>query len=97
MADAGGRGKPFDGPPHCLNSAQGEMGRETTVGSAFSGAESTQSQNTASGLTMKQSLSGIGNDHVTRVVSLVAQQVAFQAALAATARAMTPSLTDFLR
>jgi len=89
----------------CLNSARGRVGRDTAeaevriapVGSAFSGAESIQSQNTASGLTMKQHLSDIENDHVIEVVRLVAQQVAFQAALAATARAMTPSLTDFLR
>jgi flagellar hook-associated protein 3 FlgL len=89
----------------CLNSARAEVGREMTqakshvtpVGSAFSGAEPMQSQNTASGLTMKQDLSGIENDHVTEVVRLVTQQVAYQAALAATDRAMTPSLTDFLR
>jgi len=93
------------GNADCLNSAQGAMGRDTReaggrvaqVGSAFSGAESMQSQNSASGLTMKQNLSGIENDHVTEVVHLVAQQVAYEAALAATARAMTPSLTDFLR
>jgi flagellar hook-associated protein 3 FlgL len=47
---------------------------------------------------MKQNLSGIENTDVTEVlVRLVAQQVAFEAALAATARAITPSLTEFLR
>jgi flagellar hook-associated protein 3 FlgL len=57
-----------------------------------------QSQNTSNGLTMKQNLSGIENTDVTEVlVRLVAQQVAFEAALAATARAITPSLTEFLR
>jgi flagellar hook-associated protein 3 FlgL len=67
------------------------------VGSPFSGADSKQSQNTASGLTMKQNLTGIEKDHITEVVHLVARQVAYEAALAATARAMTPSLMDFLR
>jgi flagellar hook-associated protein 3 FlgL len=89
-----------------LNGAQSQVGRDTTevkdeiarVGSAFSGAEDMQSQNSANGLTMKQNLSGIENDLMTEVVvRLIAQQVVYQAALAATTRAMTPSLADFLR
>jgi flagellar hook-associated protein 3 FlgL len=47
---------------------------------------------------MKQNLSSIEDADVAEVmVKLQAQQVAYQAALAATARAITPSLTDFLR
>jgi len=47
---------------------------------------------------MKQNLSSIEDADVAEVmVQLQAQQVAYQAALAATAKAITPSLTDFLR
>jgi len=69
-----------------------------SVGSAFFGAQSMQTQNLANGLTMKQDLSGVEDEAVAEVLmKLEAQQVAYEAALAATARAITPSLTDFLR
>jgi flagellar hook-associated protein 3 FlgL len=69
-----------------------------SAGSAFFGAQRMQTQNPANGLTMKQNLSGDEQVAVAEVlVKLEAQQVAYEAALAATARAMTPSLTDFLR
>ena len=57
-----------------------------------------QSQNTSNGLTMKQNLSSIEDADIAQVmVQLQSQQVAYQAALAATARAIQPSLTDFLK
>jgi flagellar hook-associated protein 3 FlgL len=57
-----------------------------------------QSQNTSNGLTMKQNLSSIEDADIAEVmVNLQAQQVAYQAALQATAKAIQPSLTDFLR
>jgi flagellar hook-associated protein 3 FlgL len=48
---------------------------------------------------MKQDLPGIEDAVAVAevLVKLEAQQVAYEAALAATARAITPSLTDFLR
>ena len=47
---------------------------------------------------MKQNLSSIEDADIAQVmVQLQAQQVAYQAALAATARAIQPSLTDFLK
>jgi flagellar hook-associated protein 3 FlgL len=69
-----------------------------SVGSAFFGAQTMQNQNPANGLTMKQNLSEIEDSAIAEtLVNLQAQQVAYEAALAATARAITPSLTDFLR
>jgi flagellar hook-associated protein 3 FlgL len=69
-----------------------------SVGSVFFGTQSMQTQNLANGLTMKQDLSGVEDEAVAEVLmKLEAQQVAYEAALAATARAITPSLTDFLR
>jgi flagellar hook-associated protein 3 FlgL len=92
--------------PTQLNTLQAQLGTQTTqvqgqlalVGSQFSRVQSMQSQNTSNGLTMKQNLSSIEDADVAEVmVKLQAQQVAYQAALAATAKAITPSLTDFLR
>jgi flagellar hook-associated protein 3 FlgL len=69
-----------------------------SVGSEFFGVQSVQTQNPSNGLTMKQDLSGVEDAAVAEVLMrLVAQQVAYDAALTATARAITPSLTDFLR
>jgi flagellar hook-associated protein 3 FlgL len=47
---------------------------------------------------MKQNLSGLEDVDLAEVmVSLEAQRVAYQAALQATAKAIQPSLADFLR
>ena len=47
---------------------------------------------------MKQNLSSIEDADIAQVMmNLQAQQVAYQAALSATARAIQPSLADFLR
>ena len=68
------------------------------VGSQFLRVQTMQSQNTSNGLTMKQNLSSIEDADIAQVmVELQSQQVAYQAALAATARAIQPSLTDFLK
>jgi flagellar hook-associated protein 3 FlgL len=57
-----------------------------------------KSQNTADSLTMRTSLTGIEDIDLAEImVSLNAQQVAYEAALTATAKAITPSLVDFLR
>jgi flagellar hook-associated protein 3 FlgL len=57
-----------------------------------------QSQSPSDGLTMKQNMSGIDEVDVAEVlVTLAAEQIAYQAALAVTARTITPSLTEFLR
>jgi flagellar hook-associated protein 3 FlgL len=74
------------------------QGQLAQVGSQFLRVQNMQSQNTSSGLTMKQNLSSIEDADIAQVmVQLQAQQVAYQAALSATARAIQPSLTDFLK
>jgi flagellar hook-associated protein 3 FlgL len=92
--------------PTQLSTLQTTLGTQTTqvqnslaqVGSQFLRVQNTQSQNTSDGLTMKQNLSSIEDADVAQVmVQLQAQQVAYQAALEATAKAIQPSLTDFLK
>ncbi len=92
--------------PSQLGTLQTTLGAQTTqvqnslaqVGSQFLRVQNTQSQNTSDGLTMKQNLSSIEDADVAQVmVQLQAQQVAYQAALEATAKAIQPSLTDFLK
>ena len=92
--------------PGQLNTLQATLSTQTTqvqsqlaqVGSRFLRVQTMQSQNTSNGLTMKQNLSSIEDADVAQVmVQLQAQQVAYQAALSATARAIQPSLTDFLK
>src|SRR5262249_21340540 len=68
------------------------------VGSRFQRVTATKSQNSSDALTMKQNLSSIEDADVAQVmIQLQAQQVAYQAALQATAKAIQPSLADFLR
>jgi flagellar hook-associated protein 3 FlgL len=92
--------------PTQLSTLQTTLGTQTTqvqnslaqVGSQFLRVQNTQSQNTSDGLTMKQNLSSIEDADVAQVmVQLQAQQVAYQAALEATAKAIQPSLTDVLK
>lgn len=92
--------------PTQLTTLQATLGTQTTqvqtqlakVGSQFSRVQNMQSQNTSNGLTMKQNLSSIEDADIAEVmVNLQAQQVAYQAALEATAKAIQPSLTDFLK
>jgi flagellar hook-associated protein 3 FlgL len=92
--------------PTQLTALQSTLGSQTTtvqnslaqVGSQFLRVQNTQSQNTSDGLTMKQNLSSIEDADIAQVmVQLQAQQVAYQAALEATAKAIQPSLTDFLK
>jgi flagellar hook-associated protein 3 FlgL len=92
--------------PAQLGALQATLGTQTSqvqnqlaqVGSQFLRVQTMQSQNTSDGLTMKQNLSSIEDADIAQVmVQLQAQQVAYQAALSATARAIQPSLTDFLK
>ncbi|HUI49618.1 MAG TPA: flagellar hook-associated protein FlgL [Acidimicrobiia bacterium] len=92
--------------PTQLGTLQTQLGTQTTqvqnqlalVGSQYLRVQTMESQNTSDGLTMKQNLSSIEDADVAQVmVQLQAQQVAYQAALSATAQAITPTLTDFLK
>jgi flagellar hook-associated protein 3 FlgL len=70
----------------------------STVGSRFQRVEAMKSQNSADALTMRQNVSQIEDADLAEVMmNLQSQQVAYQAALQATARAIQPSLADFLR
>ena len=92
--------------PTQLDSLSSTLGSQTTtvqtalaqVGSRYQRVQSMQTQNSSDALTMKQNLSNIEDaDPAQVMVNLQAQQLAYQAALAATARAIQPSLADFLR
>jgi flagellar hook-associated protein 3 FlgL len=68
------------------------------IGARFQRVEAIQSQNQADAATMKKNLSNIEDVDLAEVMmQLQTQQVAYQAALAATARVLQPSLADFLR
>jgi len=68
------------------------------VGARFQPVDSMKNQNSADALTMKQNLSKIEDADIAQVMmNLQTQQVAYQAALSATAKAIQPSLADFLR
>lgn len=82
----------LDGRIQNVHSTLGE------VGARYKRVEDMKTQNMADGLTMKQNLSGLEDADLAEVmVSLEAQRVAYQAALQATAKAIQPSLADFLR
>lgn len=68
------------------------------VGARFQRVSALQSQNSSDAVTMKKNLSDIEDADIAQVMmNLQTQQVAYQAALQATARAIQPSLADFLR
>jgi flagellar hook-associated protein 3 FlgL len=68
------------------------------VGARFQRVEAMQGQNQQDAVTMKKNLSNLEDADIAQVMmQLQTQQVAYQAALQATARAIQPSLADFLR
>jgi flagellar hook-associated protein 3 FlgL len=68
------------------------------VGARFRRVDAMKFQNTADALTMKKNLSSVEDVDLAEVMmNLQSQSVAYQAALAATAKAIQPSLADFLR
>jgi flagellar hook-associated protein 3 FlgL len=68
------------------------------VGSRYRRVETMKDRNTADALTMRQNLSNVEDtDMAQAVMELQLQEVAYQAALQATARAIQPSLVAFLR
>ncbi|MDZ4825252.1 MAG: flagellar hook-associated protein FlgL [Actinomycetota bacterium] len=68
------------------------------VGARFNRVETMKDRNSADALTMKQNLSNVEDTDMAQVLmELRMQEVAYQAALQATARAIQPSLIDFLR
>ena len=82
----------LDGRIQSVHSTLGEVGARSKR------VDDMKTQNTVDGLTMKQNLSGLEDADLAEVMmSLEAQRVAYQAALQATAKAIQPSLADFLR
>ena len=74
------------------------QGALSTVGTRYKRVETMKDRNGADALTMKQNLSNVEDaDMAQTMVDLQMQEVAYQAALAATGRAIQPSLVDFLR
>lgn len=72
--------------------------RLAEVGARYMRVEAMKDRNSADALTMKQNLSNVEDtDMAHAVMELQMQEVAYQAALQATARAIQPSLVDFLR
>jgi flagellar hook-associated protein 3 FlgL len=72
--------------------------RLAEVGARFARVEAMKNQNSADALTMKKNLSGVEDaDLAETMMNLQTEEVAYQAALQATARALQPSLVDFLR
>jgi len=68
------------------------------VGSRQARVQNLQSQNSSNDVTMKQNLSTLTDADVAQVMmQLQTQEVAYQAALEATAKAITPSLAQFLQ
>ncbi|MGQ0826041.1 MAG: flagellar hook-associated protein FlgL [Actinomycetota bacterium] len=68
------------------------------VGARYKRVETMKDRNSADALTMRQNLSNVEDtDMAQAVMELQMQEVAYQAALQATARAIQPSLVDFLR
>jgi flagellar hook-associated protein 3 FlgL len=77
---------------------QGVQVKLAEVGARYARVEAMKSQNSADALTMKKNLSGVEDaDLAETMMNLQTEEVAYQAALQATARAIQPSLADFLR
>jgi flagellin-like hook-associated protein FlgL len=71
---------------------------QAKVGATYARVDATKSQNTTNASTMQQNLSNVEDADLTQVLmNLQAQQMTYQAALAAAAKAIQPSLAAFLQ
>ena len=71
---------------------------QAQVGATYARVDATKSQNTTNASTMQQNLSNVEDADLTQVLmNLQAQQMTYQAALAAAAKAIQPSLAAFLQ
>ncbi len=71
---------------------------QATVGATYARVDNTKTQNTTNASTMTNNLSNVENVDLAEVLmNLQAQETTYQAALAAAARAITPSLAAFLQ
>ena len=71
---------------------------QATVGATYSRVDTTKNQNTTNATTMQQNLSNVEDADMAQVLmNLQAQETTYQAALAAAAKAIQPSLAAFLQ
>ena len=71
---------------------------QAMVGSTYARVDSTKAQNTTNASTMTQNLSNVEDADMAQVLmNLQAQETTYQAALAAAAKAIQPSLAAFLQ
>lgn len=71
---------------------------QATVGATYARVDATKTQNTTNASTMTQNLSNVENADMAEVLmNLQAQETTYQAALAAAAKAIQPSLAAFLQ
>ena len=71
---------------------------QATVGATFSRVDTAKNQNTTNATTMQQNLSNVEDADMAQVLmNLQAQETSYQAALAAAAKAIQPSLAAFLQ
>lgn len=71
---------------------------QSTVGARYNRLQNMQSRNDDLALQIRQGLSDIEDVDLSKtIIDLKTQEIAYQAALAATSKVITPSLVDFLR
>jgi flagellar hook-associated protein 3 FlgL len=71
---------------------------QATVGATYARVDATKNQNTTNASTMQQNLSNVEDADMAQVLmNLQAQETTYQAALAAAAKAIQPSLAAFLQ
>ena len=71
---------------------------QASVGATYARVDSTKNQNTTNASTMQQNLSNVEDADMTQVLmNLQAQEMTYQAALAAAAKTIQPSLAAFLQ
>ena len=71
---------------------------QATVGATYARVDTTKTQNTTNASTMQQNLSNVEDADMAQVLmNLQAQETTYQAALAAAAKAIQPSLAAFLQ
>lgn len=92
-------GRPVSGHLETLDTHRDNILTEAaSVGARTNQVTATQRANTDRALTLKGDISAIEDvDLPSTLIDLQAQEVAYKAALAATSRALAPSLLDFLR
>ena len=89
---------PTEGVPAYVPYTRGSHCSEAQVGAAYNRIDAAERKGSDSLVTLKTALSEVEDTDLPKaMVDLQMHEVAYQAALASTARVMQPSLVDFLR